>query len=129
MGHDGPGHVAISQDKPVLRGLGLYHGKRGYGVSVEFNVQTGPITILGLSQTAEGKLKMLAAEGECIPGPRLQIGNTNSRLKFSLDPAEFMDRWCEQGPTHHCALGVGRQVGKIRKVARLLGVDLTVVTA
>ena len=129
MGHDGPGHVAISQGKPVLRGLGLYHGKRGYGVSVEFNVKTGPITILGMTQTAEGKLKMLAAEGECVPGPRLQIGNTNSRLKFSLDPAEFMDRWCEQGPTHHCALGVGRQVGKIRKVARLLGLDLTVVAA
>ena len=24
MGHDGPGHIAISDGKPVLRGLGLY---------------------------------------------------------------------------------------------------------
>ena len=29
MGHDGPGHLAIADGKPVLRGLGLYHGKRG----------------------------------------------------------------------------------------------------
>ncbi len=127
MGHDGPGHIAISEGKPVLRGLGLYHGKRGYGVSVEFNVKTGPITILGVTQTAEGRLKMLAAEGESLPGPRLEIGNTNSRLRFGLDPAEFMNRWSEEGPTHHCALGVGRQVGKIRKLAQLLEIELAVV--
>ena len=34
MGHDGPGHIAISDGKPMLRGLGLFHGKRGYGLSV-----------------------------------------------------------------------------------------------
>jgi L-arabinose isomerase len=127
MGHDGPGHVAIADGKPVLRGLGLYHGKRGYGISVEFNVKTGPITILAVTQTAEGKLKLLAAEGESLPGPRLEIGNTNSRLKFGPDPAEFMNRWSEEGPTHHCALGVGHQVGKIRKLARLLGLELVVI--
>ena len=127
MGHDGPGHIAISDGKPVLRGLGLYHGKRGYGISVEFNVKTGPITILGMTQTAEGRLKLLAAEGESISGPRLQIGNTNSRLRFGLDPAAFMDRWSEQGPTHHCALGVGHQLGKIRKLARLMEIELAVV--
>lgn len=127
MGHDGPGHIAISDGKPVLRGLGLYHGKRGYGISVEFNVKTGPITILGMTQTAEGRLKLLAAEGESISGPRLQIGNTNSRLRFSLDPAEFMNRWSEQGPTHHCALGVGHQLGKIRKLARLMEIELAVI--
>lgn len=127
MGHDGPGHVAISDEKPLLRGLGLFHGKRGYGLSVEFNVKTGPVTILGMTQTAAGRLKLLAAEGQSLPGPRLEIGNTNSRLKFGLDPAEFMNRWSQEGPTHHCALGVGHQVGKIRKLARLLDLELAVV--
>ncbi len=127
MGHDGPGHVAIASGKPLLRGLGLFHGKRGYGLSVEFNVQTGPVTILTMTQTADGRLKMLAAEGESISGPRLEIGNTNSRLRFGLDPAEFMNRWSEQGPTHHCALGVGHQLNKIRKLARLLDLELVVI--
>jgi len=75
----------------------------------------------------DGRLKLMAAEGESLPGPRLEIGNTNSRLKFRLDPAEFMNRWSEQGPTHHCVLGVGHQVNKIRKIARLLGLELAVV--
>ncbi len=127
MGHDGPGHIKISDEKPLLRGLGLFHGKRGGGISVEFNVKTGPITILGMTQTADGKLKMLAAEGESIPGPTMQIGNTNSRLKFTLDPAEFMNRWAQEGPTHHVALGIGRQMGKIKKLARLLNLELVVV--
>ncbi len=126
MGHDGPGHIAIAEGKPVLRGLGLYHGKRGYGLSVEFKVKTGAISILGMTQTADGRLKMLAAEGESLPGATLQIGNTNSRLKFKFDPAEFMNRWAEQGPTHHCALGVGHQVEKIKKLARLLDLPLVV---
>jgi L-arabinose isomerase len=127
MGHDGPGHIATSDDKPVLRGLGLFHGKRGYGVSVEFNVKHGPITILGMTQTADGRLKLMAAEGESIPGDTMQIGNTNSRLKFGLDPASFMDTWCEEAPTHHCALGVGHQLGTIRKLARLMNLELAVV--
>src|SRR5439155_22893642 len=78
MGHDGPGHIAISDRRPILRGLGLYHGKAGHGVSVEFNVRKGPVTILGLTQTAGGRLKLLAAQGESLPGPIMRIGNTNS---------------------------------------------------
>ncbi len=123
MGHDGPAHLAISDRKPVLRELEIYHGKAGYGVSVEFGVKTGPVTILGVTQTRDGRLKMLAAEGESLPGPTLSIGNTNSRLRFSLPPAQFMNAWCEHGPTHHCALGIGHRAGALGKVARLLGLE------
>ncbi len=126
-GHDGPGHIAISDGRPILRGLGVYHGKRGAGISVEFSVKHGPVTILGVTQTADGKLKLLAAQGESIAGPRLQIGNTNSRLKFSLEPAEFMDAWCEQGPTHHVALGIGHEIGALKKFARLAGLEFAVI--
>ena len=124
MGHDGPGHLAISGRKPVLRGLGLYHGKRGNGVSVEFSVKTGPVTLLAMTQTADGNLKMLTAEGESIPGPILRIGNTNSRLRFPLGPREFVNNWCHEGPTHHCALGIGRVAGAIEKFSQLTGLGL-----
>jgi L-arabinose isomerase len=120
MGHDGPGHIAISDARPVLRGLSLYHGKRGAGVSVEFKVKTGPVTILSLTQTADGRLKLVAAEGESLPGPILRIGNTNSRLRFGLGPVEFINRWSMEGPTHHCALGVGHNLARIGKLASLL---------
>ena len=127
MGHDGPGHIAISNEKPILRGLEVYHGKRGSGVSVEFKVKTGPITILGLTQTRDGKLKMIAAEGESIPGDVMPFGNTNSRLRFSLGPADFITKWCEEGPTHHVALGVGHIAGRIKKIAKILGLEVKVI--
>jgi L-arabinose isomerase len=127
MGHDGPGHVAISDERPVVRALKLFHGKAGAGLSVEFKVKLGPVTILGVSQTADGRLKLLAAEGESIPGPTFRIGNTNSRIRFAEGPAEFMDAWCAEGPTHHVALGVGHRLPAIRKVATLLGLELAVV--
>ncbi len=127
MGHDGPGHIAIADGRPVVRALKLYHGKAGAGLSVEFKVRLGPVTILGLSQTADGRLKLIASEGESIAGPTFRIGNTNSRIRFDSDPAAFMDAWCAEGPTHHVALGVGCQLSRIKKAADLLGLELAVV--
>jgi L-arabinose isomerase len=127
MGHDGPFHLRIAEGRPILRGLGLYHGKRGYGVGVEASVRKGPITILGLTQSADGRLKLLAAEGESLEGERLRIGNTNSRLRFAMPPAEFLNAWCAQGPTHHCALGIGHVADVIEKIAGLLQMDLKVI--
>jgi L-arabinose isomerase len=123
MGHDGPGHIAIAEGRPTLRALKLYHGKRGAGLSVEFKVRYGPVTICGCTQTAEGRLKLVVAEGESIPGATFRIGNTNSRLRFAHPPAEFFERWCAEGPTHHVALGVGHRAGDLRRVATLLGLE------
>ena len=120
MGHDGPFHLGIAEGKPILRGLGLYHGKRGYGVSVEAHVKLGGVTLLALTQTADGLLKLMASQGESMPGSMLQIGNTNSRIKFASGMTNFVNRWCSEGPTHHCALGVGHVLPVIRRIASLL---------
>jgi L-arabinose isomerase len=127
MGHDGPGHLAIAEGRPVARALKLYHGKAGAGLSIEMKVRLGPVTILGVTQTADGRLKLIAAEGESIAGPTFKIGNTNSRIRFTSGPTAFFDAWCAQGPTHHVALGVGRQLSRVRKIADLLGLELAVV--
>ena len=126
-GHDGPGHVGIGDKKPILRGMKLFHGKAGRGISVEFNVKNGPVTMLGVTQDRHGKLKLIAAQGESIPGPILEIGNTNTRVRFSMPPGEFGQAWAETGSTHHFALGVGHQLGKIEKLAKLLNLELVVV--
>jgi L-arabinose isomerase len=123
MGHDGPMHIAIAEGRPTLRALKLYHGKSGAGLSVEANVRYGPVTIVGGTQTADGRLKLVVAEGESIPGDTFRIGNTNSRLRFAQRPAEFFERWCAEGPTHHVALGVGHRAGEVRKVASILGLE------
>lgn len=127
MGHDGPGHLGISDGRPILRGLGVYHGKRGAGVSVEFDVRHGPATLLGVSVGPSGQLGLVAAEGEVVGGPHMRIGNTTSRVDVGRDPGEWCDAWAASGVGHHWALGTGHRVGELEKVAGLLGVDMTVV--
>ena len=85
---------------------------------------TRPCTILTVTQTADGRLQLLTAEGESLPGPTLRVGNTTSRIAFPLPPAEFIDRWCSLGPSHHCALGVGHHAAPLAKVGRLLGLEV-----
>jgi L-arabinose isomerase len=123
MGHDGPGHIAIAQGKTKVRPLGVYHGKVGRGLSVEMSVKHGPVTLLSVVQTADGKLKLLGAEGESVAGPILEIGNTNSRYRFSIGARRFMNDWNAQGPAHHCAVGVGHIGGKLKKLASLLAMQ------
>jgi L-arabinose isomerase len=125
MGHDGPAHLAISQRRPLLRGLGVYHGKRGWGVSVEFDVAHGPVTTFGIAQQREGSFRFVAAHGEVVPGPLLQIGNTTSRVDFGCDPGEWADAWSATGISHHWALGTGHLIPELRATAELLGVELT----
>jgi L-arabinose isomerase len=123
MGHDGPGHIAIAQGKTKVRPLEVYHGKVGWGLSVEMSVKHGPVTLLSVIQTVDGKLKLLTAEGESVSGPVLEIGNTNSRYRFSIGARNFMNEWNVHGPAHHCAVGVGHIAGKLKKLGALIGME------
>jgi L-arabinose isomerase len=127
MGHDGPAHLAVSSRDPLLRGLGTYHGKRGWGVSVEFDVQPGPVTLLGLGQDRDGSLTLIASEGEVVPGPLLEIGNTTSRVDFGMDPGEWVDAWSQTGVGHHWALSIGSRSADYRAAASLLGIEFRTV--
>jgi L-arabinose isomerase len=124
MGHDGPGHIKIAEGKTKVRPLKVYHGKVGRGLSVEMCVKHGPVTLLSVVQTVDGKLKLLVAEGESVPGPILEIGNTNSRYRFSIGARKFVENWNVQGPAHHCAIGVGHVADKLSKFASLLGLEI-----
>jgi L-arabinose isomerase len=123
MGHDGPGHIAIAEGKIKVRPLDVYHGKVGSGLSVEMSVKHGPVTLLSVVQTVDGRLQLLMAEGESMAGPILEIGNTNSRYRFSLGARSFMNQWNVHGPAHHCAVGVGHIANKLKKLGALLGIE------
>lgn len=129
VGHDGPHHMALAEGKPVLRSLVHYHGKPGSGASVEFKLKEGPVTMLGIGQTANGRFRFVIGEGLSAHGPIPPTGNTNTRCSFGPDTREFIRAWVMAGPTHHFALGVGHFAGTLKKLAGVLGVDCAVVRA
>lgn len=122
MGHDGPGHSRIAQGKTKVRPLKVYHGKVGSGLSVEMSVRHGPVTLLSVVEQPGGTLMLLCAEAESIEGPIMEIGNTNSRYRFSIGARRFIEQWNSHGPAHHCAVGVGHIADRIHKLSLLLGV-------
>jgi L-arabinose isomerase len=124
MGHDGPGHIKIAGGKTKVRPLKVYHGKVGRGLSVEMSVKHGPVTLLSVVETSDGKIRLLVAEAESVPGPILEIGNTNSRYRFTIGARKFVNDWNAHGPAHHCAVGIGHVAEKIDKLGKLLGIEV-----
>ena len=125
MGHDGPGHIAIAagQDQGAAAARSIT-ARSAAACPSRCRVKHGPVTLLSVVEAGDGRLKLLVAEGESVPGPILEIGNTNSRYRFSVGARQFVEHWNAHGPAHHCAVGVGHIADKIEKLGQLLQMEV-----
>lgn len=122
MGHDGPGNISVAQHKPVIKHLDVHHGKTGEGFGIDFSLRPGPVTLLNLTDRYDGdRFKMIYSVGEVLEGDTLSIGNPNCRVRTQKPIHQFIDAWCQQGPSHHMALGLGNLADEIEVFAEAAG--------
>ncbi len=122
MGHDGPSNVNVADGRPWLQHLKVHHGKSGQGFGIDFKMKNGPVTLLNLTQFDAGNtFKLIYTVAEVIPGDILNIGNPNCRVRVKQPIPEFFDAWCQQGPEHHIALGLGDCAAEIETFAESMG--------
>jgi len=129
VGHDGPHDLRITDARPVIRGLSIYHGKRGYGVGVEFRIKVGDMTMVAVGSDAQCRFKFVVAEGQSMPGRVPHIGNTVSRAYFGKDVASFLRRWFLSGVPHHQSLCVGHIGSMMQKLGKAMRMDVELLTA
>lgn len=125
MGHDGPSNINMASAKPRLQHLKVHHGKSGHGLGIDFEMEHGPVTILNLTHDESGgTFKMIYTIADLVPGPVLNIGNPNARVRLRAPIHEFFDAWCQQGPSHHVALGYGEHSTALETFAEAMGFGL-----
>ena len=111
--------------RPLLRGLGVYHGKRGWGVSVEFDVKHGPVTTFGIAQQRDGSFRFVASDRHGRAGPAAADRQHHLAGRLRLRPRR-VDRRVERD-RHLAPLGARRRATcspELRATADLLGVEL-----
>ena len=124
MGHDGPSNINIAEGKAKLQHLNVHHGKTGNGLGIDFRIPNGPVTLVNLTQFNAGRtFKLIYTVGQSVPGDILNIGNPNCRVQVSRPLHEFMDTWCQHGPSHHVALGLGDKAREIESFAEAAGFE------
>ena len=128
IGHSGSGDADISEKKPTMKIVPVFHGKTGGGYLTQFYPHLGPVTYLGITQDKDGHFKFVVAEGVNEPGPIFTFGDTNMRTRFTCGAREFCNRWSEAGPTHHMAAATGRHIDTILKVAKIFDVPVDIIT-
>ncbi len=124
VGHDGPSNINVADGKPKLQHLEVHHGKTGHGLGIDFDMKEGPVTLLNLTQFNAGDtFKLIYSVGEIVKGDILNIGNPNCRVRVKKTIPEFFNDWCQQGPSHHLALGIGNLSHEIKVFADTIGFE------
>lgn len=128
IGHSGAADPCIGDEKPILKTTSVFHGKSGKGFTTQVIPRSGPLTMLALTTTPEGSFKLVAAEGMVEKGEILALGDTNCRVRFAIPMRDFINRWCMTGPSHHGAIGSGSHIETLETVAKILDIDIEIIS-
>lgn len=127
MSHMGEGnHLLAREDRRVemvgsTLGLVKLHSRP---VLLRFALKPGVVTLVNLTASKEGRMKLIAAEGRVVDfAPIAGIMTPHYKIQPDKPLTEFLTALSREGCTHHFALAYGRWSSTIEKVADLVGAE------
>lgn len=109
--------------KPRLVRREGWVGSGGVSTSLAFAFQPGPVTLVNLTIGEMGLPKLIATEGyvEDFHLPHFDTPHCKFSPEGELEP--FLDAYATEGGSHHLAMSPGRHVGRVEKLAEVLGLN------
>ncbi len=125
--HMGEGNYRLARKDTPVR---LVRAPMSIGGSVAsnavpvFTLKPGDATLVNLTTTKQGKIKLIASEG-CVPDfqPIAGVNSPHGKFKPDTPVIEYLNAYAYAGGSHHGALAYGRIAGTVAKAARLLGIE------
>ena len=109
---------------PELRKHSIIDGGDKKGIAVEFPIKPGPVTVIRIGDTRDGKgYRLLAISVEGTDTTQMLHGNPLS-VRFKRPAAELVEKLIDSGFEHHYVLCHGNIVKELRLFAKLLDLEL-----
>jgi L-arabinose isomerase len=93
-----------------------------------FGLAPGEVTLVSLTTTVGGRLKLVVTEGELVDFRYIpDLGRPHGKFQPRGDVSDFLSRFSLAGGSHHQALAYGRWGQTVARIATLLGIECTLV--
>ncbi len=93
-----------------------------------FSLKPGRVTLVNLTASAKGGLKMIVTEGDVLDLPTLDgVMTPHYRFHPGRALSSFLTELAREGSSHHFALAYGSWSSQMEKVAEILGIEFSAV--
>jgi L-fucose isomerase-like protein len=111
---------------PEVAPRATIHSNRKLPLLSEFPLKPGRVTLCRITQ-GEGRLRMMLAGGEMIRAP-LAFSGTSGVARLDIPADAYRAKLLDQGLEHHSSIAYGEYRPVLRRIARMLALDLVELT-
>lgn len=125
VANGGEGGAELARGEVRIGPSSHYPGINGGGSALDFELRTGPVTILSLTPL-DGAWRLAWAPGEIVEARYPRLRAPNGMFAFRSDggePGDGASRWIESGATHHNVLVPDHLDLEIPLLAEALGIE------
>jgi L-fucose isomerase-like protein len=101
------------------------HPNRKVGLTVDFALKAGSVTVLRLHRNASGQYLLMAIPGEALDDALYFSGNTVA-VRPHTEAKRVLAELLSDGAEHHFAVGYGVELGDLERLAERLNLPLKV---